>query len=258
MTQRWLVVEQLGEGSIGVVYGAINAETGEPAAIKEVMLIPGAERELLARFPAQARNVIPVVEHVERSGSLLMRMPRAECSLRAHLRDGRAVMSTSQASALLVDLVSGVGELGDLLHRDIKPENVLRYRDRWCLSDFGIARIVGASTATYTWKRAALNAYAAPERWYDAEFTRAGDIYSVGVILYEAVSGTRPFPGPSIAEFNIQHTRWPVPPLPTTVDPGLAALVEQMLDKDPLRRPGGDAILAGVGELRGDENHRRW
>ncbi|MEV0768500.1 protein kinase domain-containing protein [Nocardia salmonicida] len=245
MTETWCVVEQLGEGTVGVVHGVVHSQTGECAAIKEVINTPGAERELLAQFAPTVRNVIPIVEHVVESGNLLMRMPRAEKNLREHLDSLGGSLPEGQAVALFVDLATALKDVGRVFHRDIKPENILYYQGNWCLSDFGTAKAADAHTATHTWKDAALNAYAAPERWNDNEFAQAGDVYSVGVVLYEALTGQRPFLGPSTADFKAQHTTWVVPPL-VTADRRLAGLVEQMLDKIPGRRPGADAILDRV------------
>ncbi|MFI7529692.1 protein kinase [Nocardia salmonicida] len=259
MAETWCVVEQLGEGTVGVVYGVVHRETGESAAIKEVISMPGAERELLAQFAPTVRNVIAIVEHVVASGSLLMRMPRAEKNLREHIDSVGGALPEDQAIALLVDLATALKDVGRVFHRDIKPENISYYQGRWCLSDFGTAKAADAQTATYTWKNAALNAYAAPERWNDDEFAQAGDVYSVGVVIYEVLTGQRPFPGPLTADFKTQHTTWTVPPL-VTADRRLAGLVEQMLDKVPGRRPGADAILdrvTRIGEQRPTQGRQK-
>ena len=89
-----------------------------------------------------------------------------------------------------------------MVHRDLKPENVLFLDGHWCVADFGISRYAEASTAPDTRKYALTPAYAAPERWRNEHATSATDVYSLGVIAFELLTGARPFPGPDLGYFR--------------------------------------------------------
>src|SRR5699024_7455063 len=89
---------------------------------------------------------------------------------------------------------------GSVVHRDLKPENVLYLDGHWCLADFGIARYAEATTSPDTRKFALSPLYAAPERWKGERATTATDIYSLGVIAYELLSGEVPFTGKDMPE----------------------------------------------------------
>jgi serine/threonine protein kinase len=124
-------------------------------------------------------------------------MPRADESLRDHLLNAGSALSPTDAIAILIDIASALlVELdGKVVHRDLKPENVLFLDGAWRLSDFGISRYAEATTARDTQKYAMSAPYAAPERWRAERATGATDVYSLGVIAFEMLSGTRPFRG---------------------------------------------------------------
>ncbi len=143
--------------------------------------------------------------------------------------------------AILTDVVTALTDLeGRVVHRDIKPENLLLLNGQWCLSDFGIARYAEASTAPDTRKWVFTKAYNAPERWRDERATSASDIYSMGVMAFEMLSGRRPFPGP---DFRQQHLTED-PPLLTDCPAPLASVVTQCLLKAPEVRPRPADLLS--------------
>jgi serine/threonine-protein kinase len=127
-----------------------------------------------------------------------------------------------------------------VVHRDLKPDNVLFLNGRWCLADFGIARYAEAATAPDTRKYALTPAYAAPERWRHERATIAADVYSVGVMAFEMLTGELPFPG---FDFRDQHLHQD-PPVLAGVGPQLETLVSECLYKAPEARPR-PANLAG-------------
>lgn len=138
-----------------------------------------------------------------------------------------------------------------MVHRDLKPENVLLLDGKWCLADFGISRYADATTAPDTRKYALSPPYAAPERWRDERATAATDVYSLGVIAYELLSGSRPFAGPAPHDFREQHLRRTPPSLGNVPAP-LGALIDECLFKAPGARPTPANVLArlaGIEEL---------
>jgi eukaryotic-like serine/threonine-protein kinase len=171
-------------------------------------------------------------------------MPRAERSLRLHLDEAAGPLGVSDAVAILSDVATALADLdGRVVHRDLKPENVLLLNGNWCLADFGISRYADATTAPDTQKYAMSPPYAAPERWRGERATAATDVYSLGVIAYELLSGSLPFAGPAMHDFREQHLHRRAPSLGNVPAP-LGALIEECLFKPFEARPTPANVLA--------------
>lgn len=249
LAREWTVGEAIGAGGFGRVY--VVSSDGDQAVAKLVPKDPGADRELLFVDLAGVRNIVPIIDSGETADEWVLVMPRAERSLRQHIDargDGR--LDVEEAVSILTDLADALTDLdGRVVHRDLKPENVLLLDGSWCLADFGISRYAEATTAPDTQKFALSPPYADPERWRAERATSATDVYSLGVVAYEMLAGSRPFPGPGVEEYREQHLHADPPPLagaPTL----LAALVEECLYKAPGARPTPANVprrLASVG-----------
>ena len=145
---------------------------------------------------------------------------------------------------MLADVVSGVCDLaGQVVNRDIKPENILLLDGKWCLADFGISRYTEATTDEDTRKRAFTPAYCAPERWRSERAVSASDVYSVGILMYELLTGGRPFVGPSAEDYREQHLHMN-PPEIESVPTAIATLCDECLYKAPGARPTAATALA--------------
>ena len=143
-------------------------------------------------------------------------MSRAEKSLRGHLDEMGGRLTVNEAVSVLIDISEALVtvEGPDVVHRDLKPENVLLLDGRWCLADFGIARYAEATTASDTWKGAKTAAYAAPEQWRGDRATSATDVYALGVIAYELITGQRPFLGPDYRRQHLEESPGPISGIP--------------------------------------------
>jgi hypothetical protein len=159
-------------------------------------------------------------------------MPRAERSLSDAIRDG---MSATEAAAALRDVAEALQQLAvaGIVHSDIKPANVLWWGERWCVADFGIARIIEVGTATHTWAGTGTLEYRAPELWRGEPETALSDLYALGCLAAEALTGRVVFRGP---DFRRQHET-DVPALPVGADPRVARVVLRLLAKEPEQRP---------------------
>jgi serine/threonine protein kinase len=192
----------------------------------------------------EARNVVRVIDSGEHGDDYVLVMPRAKKSLRQHISE-RGQPSADEAVAGLSDVAPALEALEDLdglvVHRDLKPENVLFLDGRWSLADFGISRYAESTTAPDTGKYAMTPPYAAPEQWRWERATGATGIYALGVMAYEMLVGTRPFPGPgrpvSAAASHV------VPARVQNVSVSLAALVAECLQKQPETRPTATEIV---------------
>ena len=249
LEREWLLGEQIGSGGFGKVF-EVRTDDCESAVAKFVDKAQGAQRDLLAVNLGDARNTIPIIEHGETQDYFVLIMPRAEKSLRQHLKEKHRPLSASEAIPILTDIATTLADLDrKVVHRDIKPENVLFYRGAWCLTDFGISRYADATTAPDTWKYAKSAPYAAPERWREERASTATDIYSLGVIAYELLSGSPPFLGPEQPNYREQHLH-DIPSDLKDVQPALATLVHECLYKAPEARPSPADILERLGKAR--------
>src|SRR6266550_3730479 len=124
-----------------------------------------------------------------------------------------------------------------LVHRDIKPGNLLVDRDDHVkITDFGIAQVPGSARLTRTGMLVGTAAYLAPERATGGPATPASDLYALGVVAYECLTGQAPFGGEPLA-VALAHMQQAIPPLPPPVPAAVAALVADLTAKDPSARP---------------------
>lgn len=245
---RWTLGNTpIGEGGSGQVFLAY-AE-GEDDAEHVIKLVPkakGSKRELLfADDLKELSGIIPVLGVGETDSHHALLMPKAQYPLRKYIdfqvKSGGGV-EDKDAYPILADIAQTLVRLADrgIVHRDLKPDNILRYNGAWCLSDFGISRYTEATTDSQTLMRHMTPYYAAPEQWRRERVTPAADVYALGILCHEMLSGRRPFNGP---DFSHQHLNEAPPPL-TGVPPLLAALIADMLAKRPETRPRAADVLA--------------
>jgi serine/threonine protein kinase len=178
--------------------------------------------------------IVPVIDTAHLESELLLIMPLATESLADRIaRQGR--LTSVEVVEVVKHVASGMQELAfaGVVHRDIKPRNVLLLNSRWCLAGFGISRILDTATATLTWMGTGTIEYRAPELWQGDPERVASDLYALGCLASEALTGEPPFPGP---DFRDQHLTL-VPQLPSDCDPILRTLVLDLLSKSPSARP---------------------
>ncbi len=246
--QAWTLGDRIGGGGFGQVFSA-RSEAGDDAVAKLVPKAPGADREMLFVNLGDVRNVVPVIDSGETDDVWVLVMPRADKSLRQHLKDASGPLSIDDSVAVLTDIATTLVDLdGKVVHRDIKPENVLHLDGHWCLADFGISRYAEATTAPDTQKYALSPPYAAPERWRSERATTAADIYAFGVMAYEMLSGSLPFTGSDVHDFREQHLHDDPGHLSSVVAP-LAALIEECLYKSPGARPTPSNVLPRLSRI---------
>ncbi|MGE0712586.1 MAG: protein kinase [Planctomycetota bacterium] len=253
---RFVLEEELGRGAMGVVYRAADPRLGRTVALK---LLTVADAELLLRLQREAQlaarlrhpGIVPVLELGSAEGRPFLVLEYCPgVDLARTLRE-RGAFPPAEAAALVAELADAVAHAHDqgVLHRDLKPHNVMLVDGRPRLLDFGIARDVtaqGSLTATGT--ILGTPAYCAPEQLADARaIDGRADIYALGVILYELLSGQRPFSGSSALEVATKVMAGGAPPLrelAPEVPEALAALVARAMALDPEERPRGAARLA--------------
>lgn len=229
-------------GRFGAVYSGTDG-AGNPVAVKEVQVRSDparaasdwaqVDRELEVAVAASGRpGLLPILDHAHLDDRLLIVMPRAERSLRDAITAG---LSSADAIAAIRQVAEALQQLAvpGIIHRDIKPGNVLWWNDRWHVADFGIARIEDVGTAAHTWAGTGTLEYRAPEIWRGERETALSDLYALGCLAVEALTGQLAFPGP---DFRMQHEQV-IPVLPPVVDPQVARVVLMLLAKEPELRP---------------------
>jgi tetratricopeptide (TPR) repeat protein/predicted Ser/Thr protein kinase len=252
-TDRFQVIRQLGMGGMGVVYEALDRKTGEKVALKTLRNVDSAailmlKQEFRSLGGLHHPNLIALGELFESRGDWFFTMELIKgVDLMPWLRDGDA----PRLRDTLSQLVTGLGVLHDAgrIHRDVKPSNVLVADGRAILLDFGLA--TRHDLDQMSWTDAAVVGtpdYMAPEQATSKPIGPEADFYSVGVILYEALTGRLPIEGRAL-EVVMEKQRV-VPPAPSTladVPSDLDALCCDLLRIDPATRPSRGAILRRLG-----------
>jgi len=250
------LLEEIAHGGMGVVFKARQASLNRIVALKMILKGVLATPVDVARFRAEAESVaaldhphiVPIHEVGEHEGQQYFAMRYVEGTTLA----GTPRQSVRAEVARLLDVARAVhfAHQRGILHRDLKPSNVLIDPAGVAfVTDFGLAKRTGAdSSLTETGQPVGTPRYMAPEQAAGRkDLTVAADVYSLGVILYERLTGRPPFVGDNVMEV-LRQVREVDPPRPSTILPGLDRNLETIclkcLEKDPGRRYASAEALA--------------
>ncbi len=264
---------ELGRGAWGVVLSGRHKRLGRQVAIKQLPRQFGADPGVADRFLREAQmaasldhpHIVPVYDYVEDDGLGLIVME--QCSTTVGAKFTTEGLHTDEAcyAALATCSALSYAHGRGVLHRDIKPENLLMDAEgRVKLGDFGIARAVDEATRlTATGTVIGTPAYMSPEQASGRDLGPGSDVYSIGVVLYELLSGTLPFTDVSTFGALIrQHLTEPPRPLlevAPDVPTRIAAAVDQALVKDPEERwPGATEFGVALGEATSQAFGAGW
>ncbi|MBA2265928.1 MAG: serine/threonine protein kinase [Chloroflexi bacterium] len=244
--ERYRLAERIGKGGMAAVYRAHDEQLDRAVAVKVMRADLGEDPLFVQRFEAEARraasvshpNVVSVYD-VGTDGAPYMVMELIEGGDLASLlkRDGR--MAPERAARLCADAAAALQAAHDagLVHRDVKPGNILLRADgRAMVADFGIARATGEDSMTKTGAMLGSVEYFSPEQARGERAGPASDIYALGVVLYELLTGQRAFHGDSAYAVATARLREPVPD-PRRVVPELPAELARMVTRAMAREP---------------------
>jgi tetratricopeptide (TPR) repeat protein len=247
---RYRVEGLLGRGGMGAVYRAHDTQLDRPVALKVPNLADGDRARPVERFLREARaaarlqhpNICPVFEAGEIGGTVYLSMALVDGQpLAQRLRGGPLPPAEAAALVRTVALAMAEAHRAGVVHRDLKPANVLlNARGEPVVMDFGLARDArfrGEERLTRDGALVGTPAYLPPEQVGGEEAGPAGDIYSLGVVLYECLTGRVPFRAASLGELVAQIERDPPPP-PSGLRPGLPAWLEAVCLRALAKRPG--------------------
>jgi len=254
---RYQVVSELGRGAMGLVYKALDPNIGRTVALKTMRLdVHGLESdEMLRRFKNEARaagvmshpNIVTIYDAGEAEGLFYIAMEFIEgTTLSARLAE-RRTLAVEEVVHLSRQICAGLdyAHARGVIHRDVKPANVMLTADGGLkIMDFGIAKAGGGMTSAG--QVLGTPNYMSPEQVKGKPLDGRSDLFSFGVMLYEMVTGEKPFTGQNVTTiiYKIVHEQ-PIPPreLDVTIHPGLSAIITRVLAKSPDERYQSGAEL---------------
>jgi eukaryotic-like serine/threonine-protein kinase len=254
---RYRLDERIAAGGMGDVWRGTDEVLGRTVAVK--ILLPALldEPGFAERFRGEARTMAtvnhPGVVDVYDYGSdqhiafLVMEYVEGDALSRTLNRVGRLTPGRTMALiAQAADALEAAHAKG-IVHRDVKPGNLLvRPNGTLVLTDFGIARSALVGQLTVAGAVLGTASYISPEQAAGNVATPASDVYALGVVAYQCLSGHRPFDGDTPIEIAMKHVRESPRPLPADIPPAVRAIVERAMAKEPGARWPSAATLAAV------------
>ncbi len=256
------LIEKLGQGAMAQVYRASDP-AGREVALKVLYPHLIGDEGFVGRFRREAEaaaqldhpRIVRVLDHGSESDLHYLAMELvAGPSLRAWLAGRSRPLAVEEAVSLVGNLADAVAYAHSrgVVHRDLKPGNVLLrggQPDDPVLTDFGIARMVDATVATASGVTLGTPVYMAPEQGQGQPGDARSDVYALGVILYELLTGAPPFEADSPYALILRHIHTPPPPprtLRPDLPPALEAVILRSLEKDPASRYPDAASFAAA------------
>ena len=248
---QYEIVERLGGGGMAVVYRAVQQPLGREVALKALSSELFQDEGFVKRFETEAKtlakldhpNILPIYDFEVLDGNAFLTMPLIRGGT---LRDilNRGPMDALTAWRYLREIGDGLQHAHDagIVHRDLKPTNVLIHTDgRAMLADFGLARGAGQPTHLTTIGLAiGTPGYMAPEQVMGHDVDKRADIYAMGALTFEMLTGRLPYVGANRMEVAYATVNTPIPSavkLNANLPDELDQLLQKVLAKDPAQRP---------------------
>ncbi|HET9634028.1 serine/threonine-protein kinase [Terrabacter lapilli] len=264
---RYRLDHRIASGGMADVWAGTDSVLQREVAVKIMRPDVDHERLFALRFRDEAvhsaallhTNIATVFDYGEDDGLAYLVMELVTGEPLSAILNERGALPPGEVRSILgqAALALGVAHEARVVHRDIKPANIMVRDDGLVkLTDFGIARALDASGHTQHGEMLGTPNYISPEQALGHAATGASDLYALGVVGHEMLSGKRPFDRGTPIATALSHVNEPTPPLPDDVPADLRDLINECLEKDPEKRPANAAAVAvrlGLGdqELRG-------
>jgi serine/threonine-protein kinase len=255
LNDRYTLTDRIAAGGMGEVWAATDTVLGRSVAVK--LLHPGlsAQSDFVERFRAEARhtaalhhpNIAAVFDYGEDGGAAYLVMELVTGQPLSQIISDRAPLSAQETASILIQAATALeaAHRGGVVHRDVKPANILITPDgRAKLTDFGISRAVDAAPMTQTGQILGTAQYLSPEQAMGQSATASSDIYALGVVGHEMLTGQRPFDADTLIATALAHINRPPPELPDTIPVGVRDVISAALAKNPADRPASAAVMA--------------
>ncbi len=263
MVQHYRIIEKIGAGGMGEVYLAEDTKLKRRVALKFMPAHLAADDDMRSRFTREAQaaakldhpNIVPVYEVGEFQNRPFIAMAHIEGeTLRDVIKKGK--LSLSESIDLTMQICEGLNEAHNagIVHRDIKPSNIIiDNSNRARLLDFGLATVSGEDKLTKTGSTLGTVGYMAPEQIVCKKVDKRADLFSVGVIFYEMITGRRPFTGDNdaaVVKAITDSNPEPIARFKSGVTGELQQIINKALSKDPsMRYQHADEMLADLKRL---------
>ena len=255
LSERYRLVRRVASGGMADVWAAEDEVLQRDVAVKVMRPDPDHEELFALRFRDEAlhsaglihTNIATLFDYGEDDGVAFLVMELVDGKPLSTIIGERGRVDPDQVRSIVGQcaLALGVAHEAKVVHRDVKPANILVREDGLVkLTDFGIARALDASGHTRAGDLLGTPSYISPEQALGRPATGASDLYALGVVAHEALSGAKPFDKPTPIATAMSHLHEPPPPLPDDVPEDLAGVIEHLLEKDPRDRPENARAVA--------------
>ncbi|WP_243649429.1 Stk1 family PASTA domain-containing Ser/Thr kinase [Baia soyae] len=250
LSGRYEILNRIGGGGMAVVYKAKDMSLHRNVAVKVLSESLSNDSEFIRRFSREAQaaaslshpNIVNVYDVGQDDYTQFIVMELIEGpTLKQHIQE-QGPLSVEEAAEIAIQICDGLSNAHDngIVHRDIKPHNILLGGNgRAKVTDFGIARAASSSTITQTGSVMGSVHYFSPEQARGGVITEKSDIYSLGVVFYEMLTGKLPFDGDSAIGIALQHLQEPVPDpkeLNADIPDNIVKILLRSMEKDPEMR----------------------
>ena len=247
INNRYEIVKTIGEGGMANVYLANDTILDRKVAIKVLRGDLSSDDKFIRRFQREALsvsnlshpNIVEVYDVGEEDGSHYIVMEYIEGKTLKQLLKKRESLTLTEVIDIMSQLTDGIAHAHDsyIIHRDIKPQNIMIEDDgRIKITDFGIAMALNATQLTQTNSVMGSVHYLPPEQASGKSATVKSDIYSLGILMYELLTGTVPFKGDNAVEIALKHMKEKIPSI-RKQDPSIPQSVENIITKATAKNP---------------------
>jgi len=247
---RYEIMKTLGEGGMGAVYKARDMELEREVALKVIKPELADNPEILQRFKQELilarqvtdRHIIRIFDLGEAAGTKFITMEYIEGESLHQILKQKGKLDVAEAVDIMEQVSNGLGAAHreGIIHRDLKPGNIMRDTNgRVVVMDFGLARTLSGDGMTQTGAMLGTLEYMSPEQAQGKEIKTSSDVFTLGLILYELLTGATPFHAESAIASLLKRTQEravPLADLDKTIPSALSNIVAKCLEKDPANR----------------------